>query len=99
MSHLQIISPYLVDITAEQKTLNQKVFDEVMAKLEPYVAHLLTGNMNDVFSLLYRLDVSEEKVKFILFGDHEEQTSKLLAEAILQREIIRRYYRLKYSAK
>ena len=99
MSHLEIISPYLTKITADNKTLDQEAFDKALEKLEPYVAQLLKGNMNDVFSLLYKLDVSEEKVKFILFGDHQDQTSKLLAEAILQREIVRRFFRLKYSAK
>lgn len=98
MSHLTIVQPYLLKIITPEDTLDQTILDEIMSKLEPYIAHLLKGDMNNVFSLLYRLDVSEEKVKHILFGDHNESSSKLLAEAILQREIVRRIYRLKYSS-
>lgn len=97
MSYLEVISPYLEKIDTPETTLDQSVFDEALQKLEPVVEQMLRGDMNLVFNVLYRLDVSEEKVKYILFGTHEEKASKLLAEAILQREIVRRIFRLKYS--
>jgi len=97
MSYLEILQPYLSVIKTDKQTLDQEAFQEALQKLEPYIEQLLRGNMGDVLNLLYRLDISEEKVKYILFGNHQEPTSKLLAEAILQREIVRRIFRLKYA--
>jgi hypothetical protein len=97
MSYLDVITPYLNQIDTPETKLDQVVFDEALSKLEPIVEQMLRGDMNLVFNALYRLDIAEEKVKFILFGDHNEKASKLLAEAILQREIVRRIFRLKYS--
>lgn len=98
MDYLETIQPYLALIETPETTLDQSNFDKALAKLEPIVEQMLRGNMNDVFSILYRLDISEEKVKHILFGDHNEKSSLLLAEAILKREIVRRIFRLKYSS-
>ena len=97
MNYLEVISPYLAKIDTPGAKLDKSVFNEALLKLEPVVDLMLRGDMNIVFNVLYRLDVSEEKVKFILFGTHEEKASKLLAEAILEREIVRRIFRLKYS--
>lgn len=99
MSFLEVIHPYLDQIETEDTKLDQAVIDEAIIKLEPIVAQMLNGDMNLVLNVLYRLDIPEEKVKYTLFGDHEEKASKMLAELIVKREIIRRIFRLKYSPK
>jgi hypothetical protein len=96
--HLDILHPYLEQIDFETKTLNQTFFNEALVKLEPLVEQLMRSEMTNLLNTLYRLDVSEEKVKYILFGNHEEKASKMLAEAILQREIVRKIFRQKYQS-
>lgn len=98
MEHLKIIEPYLNQIKTTEETLDNKALSEAILKLEPLVERMLQSNMNQVLNFLYRLDISEEKVKHILFGDHKEKASLLLSEAIVKREIVRRIFRLKYSS-
>ncbi len=98
MSYLQTIEPYINLITTPNSVLDTPLFEEALSKLEPVVEQMLRGDMSLVLNILYRLDIAEEKVKYILFGNHKEKASKLLAEAILQREIVRKIFRLKYSS-
>lgn len=97
MEYLEAIQPYLIQIQRPTDRLDQEAFDQALLKLEPVVDRMLKGNMNELLHFLYRLDVSEQKVKHIFFGHHQDRVSRLLAEAILQREIVRRIFRLKYS--
>ena len=98
MDHLVILHPFLDHLKSDEDQLDEALLKEVIQKLEPWVERILQSDMNQVLNFLYRLDISEEKVKYILFGDHQEKASLLLSEAIVQREIVRRIFRLKYSS-
>jgi hypothetical protein len=97
MDSLELISPFLDTIDSIDKEIDQEMFEQYVLKLEPLVSKALQSDMQLLLNTLYRLDVYEEKVKYILFGNHEEKASLLLSRAILEREIVRKIFRLKYG--
>jgi len=85
-----------IDLT-DNDDIHQIEIDNILQKLEPIIEKLLNKDFERLLSFLYRLDVSEKLVNHILFGNHEEKSSILLSEAIIRRELLRKYYRVKYS--
>lgn len=69
---------------------------ELKNELEKIVKHLMDHNFNQLLNALYRIDVSEEKVNAILETSPPDDVASSLAEAILERELIKAEYRLKY---
>ncbi len=72
-------------------------FDRLHSILVRVVRYLLDKDFNGLMIALYRIDVSEEKVKKILELSHPDELASNLATAIIEREKKKVETRLKYS--
>ena len=74
-----------------------KPLDRLHSFLTQVVNHMLDKDFNRLMNALYRIDVSEEKVKQILALSEPDSLAKELADLIIERELkkveIRRKYR------
>ncbi len=56
-------------------------------ELATYINNLILENFDQLISLLYRLDVSEQKLKILLKENSEADAGKLIATLIIERQI------------
>jgi hypothetical protein len=66
-----------------------QAYDELSQQIEPVIFRMLELDSARFFSLLYAIDVEEEKVKELLFGQSETDVSKELTHLILERELLK----------
>ena len=76
----------------------EKPFDRLHLLLIEVVKYLLDKDFASLMNALYRIDVSEEKVKEILELSQPEELASNLASAIILRERQKVETRLKYSS-
>ena len=67
---------------------------DILAAVSAKVEYLLNNRPEELFQLLYRLDVNEEIAKKALGSNEPVQK---LSRAIIEREILRQKIRQKYS--
>lgn len=60
--------------------------EELFRILAERMNHLITTDFNELVRLLYRLDVSEVKLKQLLKENPEADAGKLIAQLILERQ-------------
>lgn len=59
---------------------------ELKEKLANYIHHLINHDFNKLVSILYRIDVSEQKLKQLLEGNPSEDAGVIIAELIIERQ-------------
>ncbi len=72
---------------------------ELLRILAERIAQLIVERPEYLFSLLYRLDVPEEKVHQALSNMHEKPANVLLADLVLERQKQRAKTRLAFKQK
>lgn len=70
-------------------------YDELKEKLAKVLEQILMRDTQRLFAYLYRIDVSESKVKAII---HHPDVSVLMADLILQKLMEKAYWRNKYRS-
>lgn len=70
---------------------------ELIAFLEQFIQGLLDNNMEQLFYVLYRLDINEHKVHQALNPAAVEPPHKVLAQLIFQREQQKAKTRIEYN--
>lgn len=74
-------------------------FDLKFQKLAGYLDNLVSYDFNKLISILYRIDVSEEKAKQALANKKEDETNGvILARLLIEREQQKIEYREKYKS-
>lgn len=58
---------------------------ELNSHLEDYINELISNNFNQLIQALYRVDVSEAKLKAILLENPEQDAAKIIAQLIIER--------------
>lgn len=71
-------------------------YDSLLNRLTQIVEHLISKDFNRLVNALYRIDVSEEKLKSVL-AKRPENTSAVIAQMILDRELQKVASRKKHS--
>lgn len=61
--------------------------DELKKQLAAYLNELLLHDFHSLVQLLYRVDVSEKKLKTVLQESPNEDAGNLLAELVIQRQL------------
>jgi hypothetical protein len=61
--------------------------EELTAMLSVYVNQLLQSNFEKLVSLLYRIDVSEKKLKQLLKDHPKEDAGNIIALLIIERQL------------
>ncbi len=73
---------------------------ELFEALVQYVEQLIQGDFNRLMSILYRIDVSEEKVRAALENNKEELSAGyIIASMLVEREIEKMKFRANYRSK
>ncbi len=62
-----------------EETLRQIISD--------HINYLITHNLNSLYAILYRVDVSEKKLKELLETNSDEDAGKLIAGLIIERQL------------
>ncbi|HLK30218.1 MAG TPA: hypothetical protein VKT28_16675 [Puia sp.] len=62
-------------------------FEEIRKKLEAHINHLINHDFEKLVSLLYRIDVSESKLKNLLNENKNANAGNLIAELIIERQL------------
>ena len=80
----------------------EKAFSELEqlgpSDLIAYINDCIQNDFNKLVQLLYRIDVSEEKLKYILQLNPNEDAAKLIAAVIIERLAATRAARASFSA-
>ena len=61
--------------------------DELKKKLATHINNLINHDFEKLISLLYRVDVSERKLKTLLRENKNEDAGTLIAELIIERQL------------
>ena len=65
-------------------------------KIASVISQLLRNNPERLLNLMYRLDIDENKFRFVIQNGPEENVARQLAELVLEREMQKVYWRNKY---
>lgn len=84
-----------IDFTFEK--MAAPVFEDICNAIQKRIGLLMSGDSGALNNLLYRIDLSEKKVKQLLHDEGELKFQGKLAEMIVKRElqkvVIREYYK------
>ncbi len=72
-------------------------FTELEEKLSAEVNLLIQTNFEKLVSLLYRIDVSEKKLKTLLHNNANENAGKIIAALIIERQLEKMALRKKFT--
>jgi hypothetical protein len=61
--------------------------DELRNLLSGHIHQLINNNFNKLVSILYRVDVSEVKLRQLLHDNPAEDAGKIIAELIIDRQL------------
>ncbi len=73
-------------------------YDELFNLLQRQIRYLLEKNVERLMQALYRIDVSEEKVKRILAFGEGDDVSADLTKLVLDREMQKAHFRRMYRS-
>jgi hypothetical protein len=82
MSEKEIIESVL-DIRAEEQLRNEQLFNQ----LADAVNQLIKQDFNRLISILYRIDVSESKLKDLLQTHPDKEAGKIIASLLIERQL------------
>jgi hypothetical protein len=60
-------------------------FTEMQHELSDYINQLIKTDFEKLVAILYRIDVNEEKLKFFLIDNPNEDAGKVIAELVIER--------------
>ncbi|HUH74036.1 MAG TPA: hypothetical protein VLZ75_06465 [Chitinophagales bacterium] len=90
-----LTSQLQVDAVALKKIIT---LEELVAWLSQYVDQLISNDFDALLLLLYRIDVSEKKVKALLAKDNGLNSAQIIAELIIKRQQQKIYWRSQFKS-
>ncbi|MGN6803952.1 MAG: hypothetical protein ACTHJN_18785 [Ginsengibacter sp.] len=76
---------------------NSENLDSLRENLIPLINQLINENFDALVQLLYRIDVSEKKIRNYLLEKPNENSAKVLADLIIERQLQKAETRIKYK--
>ena len=70
-----------------QQEATKESLAELQVRLAGYITTLIQTDFNKLLQLLYRVDVSEQKLKTLLQKEKDKDAADIIAALIIQREI------------
>jgi hypothetical protein len=70
---------------------------ELKEKLSQHINYLIDTNFQKLVAILYRVDVSELKLKKLLTENEEENSSSVIADLIIERQLQKIKFRQEFS--
>ena len=80
----------LIQLVNEEMAIElpeQISFNEVREELSKYINDLIINDFQKLVALLYRIDVSEARLKQLLKTENHEDAVKVIADLIIQRQL------------
>ncbi|MBV8327372.1 hypothetical protein [Chryseobacterium sp.] len=71
-----------LDIPVEQNDTEEKLFSVI----SEYLEHIIQTDFNKLLSILYRIDVPEEKVRKALANNKNQSSGRVIAALLIERE-------------
>lgn len=71
--------------------------EQLVDFLLPYVQNLLDYKMDVLLKIMYRVDVDEQKFKYVLSNELPEKLGLKVTELLVDRQLQKVYFRTKYS--
>ena len=71
--------------------------EDLVRFLTAHINNLINSNLEKLVSLLYRLDINEDKIRISLDNNHGQDAAPLIAELILERQEQKIKARQQYS--
>ena len=65
----------------------QYAYNELFEQLQKHIVKLLNTNTQKLYSLLYQIDLSENKIRNIYGDNPERNLSEIITELVLDREL------------
>ena len=75
-----------VALAFEMESIDNRL-EEFQIKLRARVAELLQKDFSRLINILYRLDVSEEKLKREIYNQHASDAAELISRLIIERQL------------
>lgn len=75
----------------------ETAYQELYEQIYPIIDRLLNLDSSRFFAMLYAIDVEEQKVKNLLFGEHDASAVEEICKLIIERELIKVVYRKHWS--
>jgi len=95
MENSELIQHLNKDMALE---LPEKIsFAELEEKIAACINQLIQKDFEKLVSILYRIDVSEKKLKSLLYTYAGENAGKIIAQLIIERQLEKIAFRKKYK--
>ena len=94
------INTVVNNLEVSTENLNEKSYETQFEMLTQFIDHLIQTDFNRLLSILYRVDISEEKLKSKLAESKDQQfSSRIIAQMLIDREVEKIASRAKYRFK
>lgn len=94
------INTVVNNLEVSTENLNEKSYETQFEMLTQFIDHLIQTDFNRLLSILYRVDISEEKLKSKLAESRDQQfSSQIISQMLIDREVEKIASRVKYKAK
>ena len=80
----------LIQLVNEEMAIDlpEKIsFNEIRDKLSEYINNLIVNDFQKLVALLYRIDISEPRLKKLLEEENHEDAGKVIADLIIERQL------------
>ena len=77
----------VLDIVFSPQSIESLQKDDVYQQLVEYINGLINADFEKLVQLLYRIDVSEAKLKALLQANPQEDAAKMIANLIIERQL------------
>ena len=80
----------LIQLVNEEMTIElpEKIsFEEIREQISQNVNNLIVNDFQRLVSLLYRIDISESKLRQLLKEENHEDAGKIIADMIIERQL------------
>ena len=98
MEHNKALTAVVNDLQIEE-SVSERSSEEQLKVLVTFIDDLIRNDFNRLLSILYRVDISEEKLKRMLAENKDTQvrSAELIAELLVEREQEKIISRAKYK--
>ena len=97
MEHTQLIRHINKDLAIELP--DQISFEELRSKLASHFNYLIQTDFNRLVAILYRIDVSEPRLKQLLQENPEDDAGEIIALLVIDRQIQKIKIRQEFTKK
>jgi len=76
---------------------DEESYEEIKSHLAAYLDNLIQNDFDKLIMYLYRIDVSEQKLKRLLHENQEEDASDIIAALIIERQLQKITFRKNFT--